>query len=50
MIIALPSKKLFTGICKKMIRRHPHVFEGMKTGNDIELKEQWNKIKSQEKN
>ena len=39
-----------SGISKKMIRRHPHVFAGKKTGNDEELKEQWEAIKAQENN
>jgi len=39
-----------SGISKKMIRRHPHVFAGKKTGNDDELKEQWEAIKAQENN
>ncbi len=40
---------VFAGITKKMIRRHPHVFAGTKTGNDSELKQQWEEIKNQEK-
>ena len=39
-----------SGISKKMIRRHPHVFAGKETGNDDELKEQWEAIKAQENN
>ncbi|HMQ11313.1 MAG TPA: nucleoside triphosphate pyrophosphohydrolase [Oligoflexia bacterium] len=37
------------GICEKMIRRHPHVFEqveGVYTGQDVEV--QWEQIKEQE--
>jgi len=41
---------VLSGISKKMTRRHPHVFAGKKTGNDDELKEQWEAIKAQEKN
>ena len=41
---------VLSGISKKMIRRHPHVFAGKKTGNDDELKEQWEAIKAQENN
>jgi len=37
-------------ISNKMIRRHPHVFAGKKTGNEDELKKQWETIKAQEKN
>lgn len=40
---------VFSGITEKMIRRHPHVFEGIKTGSDTELKKQWEAIKSLEK-
>ena len=40
---------VFNGIIKKMIRRHPHVFEGIKAGNEFELKQQWEAIKSAEK-
>ena len=41
---------VLSGIVKKMMRRHPHVFAGKATGSEIELKEQWNAIKAQEKN
>ena len=41
---------VLSGISKKMIRRHPHVFEGKDTGSEDELKEQWEAIKAQEKN
>jgi len=37
-------------IIDKMIRRHPHVFEGHPTGTEEELKEQWEAIKRLEKN
>ncbi len=37
------------GITEKMIRRHPHVFAGMKTGTDQELRRQWEEIKAGEK-
>ena len=37
------------GVNDKMIRRHPHVFAGSPLGNEEELKIQWQKIKSQEK-
>ena len=40
---------IFSGVIKKMIRRHPHVFEGIKAGSEIELKLQWEAIKSKEK-
>ena len=41
-------KDVLSEISKKMIRRHPHVFAGKETGNDQELKEQWEAIKTQE--
>jgi len=37
------------GISGKMIRRHPHVFAGLKTGTDTELRQQWEAIKAREK-
>ncbi len=36
-------------ISEKMIRRHPHVFAGMPTGDDKALKQQWEAIKQQER-
>ncbi len=38
-----------SGINNKLIRRHPHVFQGKKVGNDSELRIQWETIKQQEK-
>jgi len=35
-------------ISEKMIRRHPHVFAGMVTGDEPALKKQWEAIKHQE--
>jgi len=40
---------VLSGIAQKMIRRHPHVFAGMETGSDSELKQQWEAIKALEK-
>jgi MazG family protein len=37
------------GVTKKLIRRHPHVFAGVKVKNEQELREQWQKIKAEEK-
>ncbi len=37
------------GIAEKMVRRHPHVFAGMKTGTEQELRRQWEEIKAGEK-
>jgi len=35
---------------EKMIRRHPHVFGDVETGNTGEIRKRWNKIKMLEKN
>lgn len=40
---------VYSGIAQKMIRRHPHVFAGIKTGSESELKQQWEAIKAREK-
>ncbi|HBG12921.1 MAG TPA: nucleotide pyrophosphohydrolase, partial [Clostridium sp.] len=37
------------GICKKMIRRHPHVFGGENAGLQQEGQALWDAIKKQEK-
>ena len=37
-------------ITGKMIRRHPHVFAGAPVGSEQELREQWERIKLDEKN
>lgn len=37
------------GICKKMVRRHPHVFGGAKAATPEESLELWNEIKRLEK-
>lgn len=37
------------GLCKKMIRRHPHVFGDAKAGSPEESLALWNQIKQQEK-
>ena len=42
-------EEIFKGINRKMIRRHPHVFDGTETGTESELKEQWESIKADEK-
>jgi MazG family protein len=36
-------------INKKLIRRHPHVFAGVKIKDEESLRKQWETIKSQEK-
>ncbi|MCP4373738.1 MAG: nucleoside triphosphate pyrophosphohydrolase [Deltaproteobacteria bacterium] len=35
---------------EKMIRRHPHVFGNIETGNTDEIRKRWHKIKMREKN
>lgn len=43
------ADEVFAGIAEKMIRRHPHVFAGVKAGTDSELRAQWEQIKAMEK-
>lgn len=51
----LKEKKIFTikdvidNLCRKMIRRHPHVFGNKKFKNEKEIIESWGKIKQEEK-
>ena len=40
---------VITGICDKMIRRHPHVFGIGQTDNGMDLPDAWDKIKQEEK-
>lgn len=40
---------VFDGIIKKMIRRHPHVFDGETVKSVQEVKENWQKIKEKER-
>ena len=42
-------ENVLAGITEKMIRRHPHVFSGIKTGSDSDLRQQWRQIKEMEK-
>ncbi|EWH10137.1 MazG family protein [Catenovulum agarivorans DS-2] len=37
------------GICKKLIRRHPHVFADAKLATDAEIKANWEKEKAKER-
>ncbi len=52
----LKEKNIFTiddvidSLCKKMIRRHPHVFGNEKFKDEKEIIENWEKIKEKEKN
>jgi len=51
----LKEKNIFTiddvidCVCKKMIRRHPHVFGNKKVKDEKEVIENWEKIKKKEK-
>lgn len=37
------------GISEKMVRRHPHVFGGLKVSSESEIIDNWHKIKEEEK-
>lgn len=41
---------VLSGISKKMIRRHPHVFGNARVESEQELRRQWQEIKALEKN
>jgi tetrapyrrole methylase family protein/MazG family protein/ATP diphosphatase len=41
---------VLSGITRKMLRRHPHVFAGKKTGSESDLRREWEAIKSRENN
>lgn len=51
----LKEKNVFTiddvidNLCRKMIRRHPHVFGNKKINNENEVIESWEEIKKKEK-
>ncbi len=40
---------VLTGICSKLIHRHPHVFADLSVENSTEVLANWDKIKSEEK-
>lgn len=42
-------KDVVAGITNKLIRRHPHVFEGTPYKDEADLNRQWQKIKALEK-
>ena len=46
---AFTTDDALQAIIEKMIRRHPHVFNGLPTGSDQELRSQWQAIKKMEK-
>ena len=37
--------RVFDGICRKLIRRHPHVFAEAEAGDAAAVKQQWDRIK-----
>lgn len=41
--------EIVSGICEKLIRRHPHIFEEKKNLTEGELLKQWDEIKQKEK-
>lgn len=41
--------QVFARIMAKMIRRHPHVFDGAPVGDEDQLRAQWQRIKALEK-
>jgi XTP/dITP diphosphohydrolase len=41
---------VITGICEKLIRRHPHIFSDIQVNSVDEVKENWEKIKLKEGN
>jgi len=43
------SENVMSGIIAKMIRRHPHVFAGQQVTDEQSLRDQWNRIKEEEK-
>lgn len=42
-------ERCLDAINSKLIRRHPHVFDGKKIGSEAELRRQWQQIKEKEK-
>ncbi len=42
-------KKIISGLCAKLIRRHPHVFAGAVLQTKDELDKMWNEVKAEEK-
>lgn len=43
------ASDVFREIIAKMIRRHPHVFAGAPVTDEQSLRDQWNRIKNEEK-
>lgn len=42
-------QEVISGITEKLIRRHPHVFKERKNLDDQQLRQQWERIKAEEK-
>ena len=42
-------EQVMTGISEKMVRRHPHVFGGLKVKDEQEIIDNWERIKEEEK-
>jgi len=43
------AEDVLSGIIDKMVRRHPHVFAGQQLTDEKLLRDQWNRIKEEEK-
>jgi MazG family protein len=41
-------EEVLDGICKKLIRRHPHIYGDVQVANDEEVKQNWEKLKLKE--
>jgi MazG family protein len=41
-------EEVLDGICKKLIRRHPHIYGDVQVSNDEEVKQNWEKLKLKE--
>ncbi len=41
--------RVVTGLCDKLVRRHPHVFAGVKFASEAERKRAWEAVKRQER-
>jgi XTP/dITP diphosphohydrolase len=44
----LTLPEVLDGICKKLIRRHPHIYGDVAVANEEEVKQNWEKLKLQE--
>src|SRR6476661_8343398 len=41
-------EEVLDGICKKLIRRHPHIYGDVQVANEEEVKQNWEKLKLKE--